>query len=59
MTERTETTPKDDDQAERLCNCIRCTRARLGRPPFNESISHKIVRAQNLHAKGHCTQGVS
>ena len=24
-----------------------------------ETTSEKIVRAQNLHAKGHCTQGVS
>jgi len=34
------------------CNCMNCTQARLGRPPFNESTSSKIVRAQNIHAKG-------
>ena len=44
-----------DDEVEQCrpdCNCMNCTQARLGRPPFNESTSSKIVRAQNIHAKG-------
>ena len=40
------------DQCRPGCNCMNCTQARLGRPPFNESTSSKIVRAQNIHAKG-------
>ena len=44
-----------DDEVQQCrpdCNCMNCTQARLGRPPFNESTSSKIVRAQNIHAKG-------
>ncbi len=44
-----------DDEVEQCrpgCNCMNCTQARLGRPPFNESASSKIVRAQNIHANG-------
>ena len=44
-----------DDEVQQCrpkCNCMNCTQARLGRPPFNESASSKIGRAQNIHAKG-------
>jgi|21_taG_2_1085346.scaffolds.fasta_scaffold06132_5 hypothetical protein len=40
------------DCEDAQCNCLDCTQARLGRPPFNESTSSKIVRALNIHAKG-------
>ena len=40
------------DQCRPKCNCMRCTQARLGRPPFNESASSKLVSAQNIHAEG-------
>lgn len=39
-------------QCQLRCNCLSCTQARLGRPPFNESTSSKIVRALNIHANG-------
>ena len=48
--ETTEPATKEDKH-QYLCNCVRCTQSRLGRPPLNETISSKIVRAQNMHQK--------
>lgn len=48
-----------EPSGDALCKCVRCTRGRTNYLPMSSNISAKIVMAQNLHAKGHCTQGVS
>ncbi len=44
--------PDWDERPDPMCSCMKCTQARASYPPINQSVSSKIVSAQNHHANG-------